>query len=558
MKKLLLLIVITAFAIGAFLRVWQLRGVPISLFGDELDVGLQANSILTTGKDYFGNKFPVMFHSFAEYRLPMQPYLAAPFIKVFGLNELGARGPAVLMGFLSILSFYLLAKELFGKKAAVISCLFLLFSPWHFNFSRQANDAGILLPFVIFGTYFFLKGRKDFRYLIVSTILFSLSIYAYAISSVFVPLLVIGLTVLFRREIFAHGIKKLGLIGILCLLILSPYLNWTLKGRTTKRISDISAIPMVEVVAEVENARKLSGGIPGKLFYNKATVIVARLFENYTQAFSPAFLFARGDPNTRNSVDEFGQMYHLDALFVLLGLSLVIYGLMAKKGHKRELWLIVLWLVLAPIPAALTKGGGTHASRLILMLPPLILLSSLGFGSLMGIKKLLVRRAVLLVTILIMIFEVARFMNHYFVVWPVKNWKLWQYGFKETLEFVQTQDKNYQKVFLNSTYEPMLPRFLFYYRYDMAAFQREFEKDTFDKEIVPGMDGFKLGEKYYFGDLKKPIENLADPNILVVASAEKDATNPEIFNNRGLNLIKTTYAPDGTPIFYVFFGAPKK
>ena len=558
MKKILPFIIGTAFLIGIILRIWQISKVPIALFGDELDVGLQANSILTTGKDYFGNRFPLMFHSFAEYRLPMQLYLAAPFIKVFGLNELGVRGPAVLMGLLSVLSFYFLAKELFGRKVAVISSLFLLYSPWHFNFSRQANDAGILLPFVIFATYFFLKGRRDFKYLVISTILFSLSIYTYAIASLFAPIFVMGLSVVFRREIFAHGVKKLVLLGALCLLILSPYLNWTVRGKTTKRISDISAIPKAEVVAEVENARKFSAGIPGKLFYNKATVITTRLFENYTQAFSPAFLFARGDSNTRNSVDEFGQMYHLDALFVLIGLSLVIYGLMAKKGHKREFWIIVLWLILAPIPSALTKGGGTHASRLILMLPPLILLSSLGFESLLGIKKLFIRKAVLTITILIMIFEVTRFMNHYFFVWPVKNWRLWQYGFKETLEFVQTQDKSYQKIYLNSTYEPMLPRFLFYYKYDMAAFQQEFEKDTFDKEIVPGVDGFKLGEKYYFGDLKKPMENLADPNILVVASAEKDATNPEIFNGRGLNLIKTTYAPDGMPIFYVFFGAPKK
>lgn len=532
MKKLLLFIAIIVFAVGIFLRLWQLNRVPISLFGDEIDVGLQGNSILTTGKDYFGNKFPLMFHSFAEYRLPMQLYLAAPFIKVFGLNELGVRGPAVLMGLLSVFSFYLLTKELFGKKVAVISSLFLLFSPWHFNFSRQANDAGILLPFVILGTYFFLKGRRDFKYLVISTVLFSLSIYTYAISTLFVPLFVIGLTVLFRKEIFKYGIKKLAFIGILGLLILGPYINWSVRGKTTKRISDISAIPKSEVVAEVENARKFVGGIPGKLFYNKATVIVTRLFENYTQAFSPAFLFARGDANTRNSVDEFGQMYHLDAILTLIGLCLVIYGLMAKKGNEKEFWILVLWLILAPIPSAFTKGGGAHASRLILMLPPLILLSSLGFESLMGIKKSFLRKAVLAITILIMVFEVTRFMNHYFVVWPVKNWRLWQYGFKETIEFVKSQDKNYQKIYLNSTYEPMLPRFLFYYKYEMASFQKEFEKDTFDKQIVPGMDGFKLGEKYYFGDLKKPIENLADPNILVVASAEKDATNPEIFNGR--------------------------
>ncbi len=552
MKKILPIIIVLAFIAGAFLRVWQINRVPISLFGDEIDVGLQASSILTTGKDYLGNSFPVLFHSFAEYRLPMLLYLDVPFIKLFGLNELGVRSPAVLMGFLTILSFYFLVKELSDKRLAVLAALFLTFSPWHFNFSREANDAGILLPFIIFATYLFLRGLKSYKYLIFSAILFSLSIYAYAVSSLFVPLFVFGLLLIFRRNVFSYGIKKLILVALVTILTLVPYLLWTTKGRTTERISYISVAPAKEIVAKVENERIYAKGILGKLFYNKATVVTSLIFSNYMQSFSLNFLFARGDINPRNSVDEFGEMYHYDLFLVLIGLVLVILATIkepAKKFHR----IFPLWLILAPIASSLTQGGGTHAARLILMLPPLIFLSAVGFNFLIKIKRPGMRNIVVVLAALVIIFEVSKFMNRYFVVWPNVSWRQWQYGFKETLQYIKGIDGNYNRVYLNSTYEPMLPRFLFWYGYDMQLFQKQFEKDTFSDNIAPNFNGFKLGDKYYFGDMKKPIENLGVYRDLVVASAEKDATNPEIFNTGKLNLIFTSRAPDGTPIFYVYF-----
>src|SRR3989344_4359810 len=124
MKIIFKLSIITFFLLGIFFRIWRLQNVPIELFGDEIDVGLQAYSILTTNKDYFGNKFPLMFHSFSEYRLPMQLYLDVPFIKIFGLKEIGVRAPAVLMGFISLAFFYYLIKKLFDKHLAVIATLF--------------------------------------------------------------------------------------------------------------------------------------------------------------------------------------------------------------------------------------------------------------------------------------------------------------------------------------------------------------------------------------------------------------------------------------------------
>ena len=166
MKLIFRIIVIFLVGIGIFFRIWRLDKVPIELFGDEVDVGLQAYSILTTGKDYLGNKFPIMFRSFSEYRLPMQLYLDVPFIDIFGLNEIGVRMPSMLLGIVSIILFYFLVREGFNKKIAIIATLFLIFSPWHFNFSRQANDAGILFPFLISGVLCFIKGLKEYKYLI--------------------------------------------------------------------------------------------------------------------------------------------------------------------------------------------------------------------------------------------------------------------------------------------------------------------------------------------------------------------------------------------------------
>ena len=130
LKNPLFIFAALVFFVAIFLRFWQVDKVPVSLFGDEIDVGLQANSIAQTGRDYFGNKLPILFHSFAEYRLPMQLYLDAPFIKILGLSEWGVRAPSVIMGFISIIALYFLVKEFFDKKVATVAAIFLAISPW--------------------------------------------------------------------------------------------------------------------------------------------------------------------------------------------------------------------------------------------------------------------------------------------------------------------------------------------------------------------------------------------------------------------------------------------
>jgi len=551
-NKALFLLVIFCFTVGIFLRVWKINRVPPELFGDELDVGLQAYSIATTGKDYLGNKLPVMFHSFSEYRLPMQLYFDVPFVKLFGLNEIGVRSPSVFMGFLSLIFIYLLAKEIFTKRLALITTVFLMISPWHFNFSRQANDAGILLPFLLAGTWLFIKGLKNYKYLFASVVTFALSIYSYTIATAFTPLYFLSLVIIFRKELQKYPFTKLFWIGIVGLLLIFPYINFTLKGISTQRFSYISSISEDKLMEEIVAKRRWSKSFLTRALYNKITVGTEIVFKNYSRSMSFNFLFTEGDPNMRQGIEGFGQFYHYDAVLIFLGLIYSFWNI--RKGSKNTKFylLIFLWLLFSPLPSALTKDGGYHASRLILMLPPLILLSALGFQSLIKSATKIKMKALFGVFIIFMLLDFTRFVHRYFTIWPKEGWRFWQTGFKETLAFVKSQDNKYQRIFLNNTYEPMLPRFLFWYGYDMDLFQKQFVKDVPTENIYPGFNGFKLGDKYYFGEILKPVEGLANNDNLIIASGEKDITNPAIFDNGGLELLEVVSSPTKIPIFYVF------
>src|SRR3972149_10719401 len=111
MKKYTKFTLVVILVIASFLRLWRLSDVPVSLFGDELDVGYHAYSILKTGRDYSGNFMPLHFQSLAEWRTPLYLYSSVPTVALFGISPLGVRLPAASFGILGVWGMYLLTKE---------------------------------------------------------------------------------------------------------------------------------------------------------------------------------------------------------------------------------------------------------------------------------------------------------------------------------------------------------------------------------------------------------------------------------------------------------------
>jgi len=190
MKKILLALVI---GIGAFFRFFNLTHLPIALFGDEIDVGYQAWSLITTGRDYMGHLLPTYFQSLSEWRAPLLMYITAPFVGIFGPTDLAVRLPVALLGSASIYLIYLLGVVIFkNKRTALLSAFLLALTPWHIHYSRAAFEVVPLVFLILLGTYLFFK-EKYF----VSLIPFILTFYTYSTAMVFTPLFVISLLFIF-------------------------------------------------------------------------------------------------------------------------------------------------------------------------------------------------------------------------------------------------------------------------------------------------------------------------------------------------------------------------
>ncbi|OGM62451.1 hypothetical protein A3A52_03595 [Candidatus Woesebacteria bacterium RIFCSPLOWO2_01_FULL_39_14] len=538
-------------AAAAFLRIWRLDKVPLELFGDEIDAGIQAYSILKTGKDIFSNQYPVIFHSFSEYRLPLQIYSMVGTIGLFGLTEMGVRLASVTFGILSVVGIYFLVKELINQKIAFITALFLSISPWHLQFSRQANDSGFILPFVIFGLWLFIKGLRKYRYMLISSVLFSLSFYAYATSVLFTPFLVLFLLFIYRRTFIKYGIKKIALLGVVTFLVLTPYLSASIKGSTTGRFSYISVFNDENIKKDSTGKLLISTSPISRLFYNNKSLVLSKIFTNYLSSYSTNFLLTLGDPDLRNSVGAMGEVYYFDLVFIIIG---IFYLLTKYYGKNKKIMIMFIWLLISPVPSSLTSDGGSHSGRLILMLPPLMIFSAVGFYRLIYRSGKILNKLALAGIIFTMLINIIYYFNQYYVIWPRESWRFWQVGYKEMFSYVKSIEGDFERVYFNNTYEPALPRFLFWYRYDPQLFHQEFKDDKHIPDIVAGFNGFRLGDKYYFGQIQKPVENLAKEGSLIVASARDDITNPKIFENPNLKLLEVFYSPTGTPIFYVFTG----
>lgn len=489
--SLFILGVILALALS--LRIFYLNKAPIELFGDELDVGYQAYSILKTGRDIRGFKFPVYFHSLSESRAPLFIYAAVPFVAVFGLNEWGVRLPAAFFGLINILLLFWLVDKLFrNRKISLLSAFVLSVIPWHIQYSRVSFEVTLLLSFILAGVVFLFNSLSKKNYLIFSIVSFILSFYVYSTAVLFTPLIVVIFLVIWFSSFRKLSKSFLLASGIFVLVGLFPLFAGMLTGQSQERFSRISIISEQKIIERIITKRGWEGSL-GRIFHNKLTEIEKVFISNYFTAFSPQFLFLNGDPNPRHSVGGMGEIFLIFVPFLAWGLFDSV-----KKINQKENLFLLGWLLVSPIPSALTVDGGNHATRLFLMLPPLAILIAKGINNLFSIKKLIMIPVVVL-TSLFFIFNFVSYLHQYYVHYPKESWQYWHFGYKDAVGGLTNIDQNYDKVILNNSHEPMLIRFLFWNKIDPYWFRDNFSDDKPIKNILGEVSGFRVG-KYFFVD----------------------------------------------------------
>ncbi|HEX6977566.1 MAG TPA: glycosyltransferase family 39 protein [Patescibacteria group bacterium] len=562
-------ILIAILALAFILRFWNITKVPVSLFGDEVDLGYQAYSFLKTGKDYSGNILPLHFNSLAEWRTPLYLYSAVPTVALFGISPYGVRLPAVIFGVLGIWAFYLLVKELFkSEKLALLSALVLTFSPWHFQYSRAGFEVTELLFFLMLGLYFFFKGLKNGKWMWLAAVCFCLTPWIYSTAKLFTPFLIVFLTLVWRKEIFSLPRRQLVYTAIAGLIVGVPIAFSTMFGGGTARFDYIGIFTDPTIESEVGFARQRDALMRGetqigvnptiidRLLHNKFTIIGTVITRNYFQALGADYLFNTGDPNSRHSIQEIGQFYKLEAIPLVAGLFLFF----VKTKNKRLKALIGFWILAGVLPSALTRDGGTHSTRLILILPPLVILISYGIVEGIKLVKKNYRKYLVLVYGAVWVVSIIFFLHGYFVHNPWDNERMWHYGFKEAISAMKEVEGNYSKVIISTYSEPPWIFFAGFYPYPPAKWHEGY---PFKKTEVKGFGNVSYIDKYYFGTASVAGEGvygfgkLLDKNTLYVATANEvkvDLIHEPERTPGDLKLIKAIAYPSGAPAFYIFSG----
>lgn len=489
----LFFIVIMAF----FLRFYKVTEIPPALNWDETSIGYNAYSILKTGKDEWGQSFPIHFKAYGEYKLPVQIYASIPGIYLFGLNELGVRITPVLYGTLTVLVMFFLGRALFQSEVAGLVATFLLgISPWHIQLTRASFESSLATLWISLGIWFFIRGFKNQKWFIVSAIPFALSVFTYNSARIFTPLFLFVALIIYRKKLSES--KKAVLISFLVFIVLMiPLAPFLLSGERSARYKLVSITDDPGLIPRINENRghsSLPQPLP-KLIHNKITYVSFYFTRNYLAHFTPQFLFISGAPHKQHHVQNMGELYYFQAPFLLLGL----YALFRLKNPFKGV--LLSWVLLAFIPVAVTNDSIPHALRTLIAAPFYQLVCGLGVVfSLKWFRKFSSSWKITSVVILILVITVsfAYYLYNYYLIYPIAYSRDWQYGYKQVVDYIGKHKDEYDEIVFTRHYGEPHMFTLFYLNYDPAKYQNDpnlVRYETHDWVWVLKFD------KFYFPDL---------------------------------------------------------
>jgi len=388
-KTIILLLLILS--IATFLRVWQLDSAPPGLYPDE---AMNANDALTSLNN---NQFK-LFYPENNGREGLYFWLIALAFKIFGVSIWSLRFTSAIIGTLTVLGIYLLTKELFSKKIALLSSFFLAISFWHINFSRIGFRA-ILVPFLMcFSFYFLLRAFRKNNILnyIWAGVFFGLGFYSYIAFRVAVIFLGIIILTQIIKDMRWSNLWKIGLFLVVIFIVALPigiyFLNNPLDF--TGRTGGVSIFSTEQPLLE----------------FGKSAVKIFFMFNVF------------GDWNWRHNYAGSPMLVWPIGILFILGMISTIKKLFSSEKYQSIF--LLSWFAVMLLPAILTYEGMPHALRAIGIIPVVYIISALGgfwlFEKLSLAKMKSAKYLAAFLLIFIILYPGFRNFNKYFFDWAKK------------------------------------------------------------------------------------------------------------------------------------------
>ncbi len=344
-----IILVAILLALGLWLRLYALDEYPLGVHQDELSNIYDGYSILETGADRFGDRFPLQVRAFGEndYRPAMYAWMASVPIGLFGFSVTSGRLPSAILGFASLVLLYGFARKMGGMNFGVVVLLLGVLSPLHIQYSRVAHEGSMLPAFFLILALFLWQRAAIVRFPLAQAALLGLAVGVsanpYQSTRLTAPLLAL---------VFVVDILR----------------NATLKWRAAGGFAAaalIGALPQVLAMLTdpthfFARARLLStaGG--------EAAGPVWTFVRNFGLNLGPAYLFV-----PREIADlAVARLLPTEIMFFYVGLLVLAFIPEARVGRAR--WMVYAALVITLLPAVLTEDNpNTMRASAFAVLSPL-------------------------------------------------------------------------------------------------------------------------------------------------------------------------------------------
>ena len=209
------------------LRTWDLSDLPAGFHGDEAVVGLEAQRILDQG--YIGPYSP-----FAAGQPTGPIYLVALSIALLDNTVLAVRIVPALLGTLTVLALYVVARRSLGVPVALVAASTLAVMSWHLHFSRIGFPlvAWPLLTVLIVGSLVEAMRSGSWRWWTTAGALTGAGIYVYNahfLLAAVIGLFLAGYLVLNRRRPVKQDLAGAALFSLAALIVALPMANFALS-----------------------------------------------------------------------------------------------------------------------------------------------------------------------------------------------------------------------------------------------------------------------------------------------------------------------------------------
>jgi len=404
--------------VAAAFRLPALSTVPNGLFLDEASRGYDAYSLLLTGRDQYGARWPLFAEGLDDYTPVLYTLLVIPSVAAIGLNELAVRLPAALVGIATVGMTYLAGRAYFGAAVGLLAAGFLAISPWHVLPSRTGAEWVLLPFFTTTGVWLLVIGRRSGPALLAAGVVLGVGLYSYAFARLLIPLLVGMFAALWWRELVRRPI-------------------WALLGLTT--LAGM-AMPLVGFGMTSEGQARLRAVVPLDRYQGLA--LVPYFLGNVISYFTPWFLVTGGEPTNHHRLRGFGPI-----LLVMVPL-LVASAVSAVRRPDRATLFWFGWIAAAPVSAALHRESPSSV-LLLGAIPAWQVLAALGAVRLVAWSR---ARSVTLawagLCLILAGFGVTAVMvaTNLYLEYPVYAADDWLYGAKETVGYLESARSGYDDV----------------------------------------------------------------------------------------------------------------